>query len=400
MTRKYDLYSADFKSDPHSVFDKMRADDPVLQQPGMDNETLIWFATRYHDVERILRDEPVFARDLRRHVHSFEPLNAQLDQMLNNHMLNKDGTDHRRLRTLVSKAFTPARVRALRPRIQAIANELIDAVQQRGEMDLMAEYAFHLPTIVILELLGIPVADRERFKAWSNTIIMPSMDPDGFERFVREMTAFMTYLRDLFAARRAQPTDDLTSALVHAEEQGDRLNENELYSMLMLLIVAGHETTVSLIGNAIVALWRHPDQLALLQAQPDLMPTAVEEFLRYDGSVERAFTRFVVEDVELGGETVPKGALIVPILAAANRDPAVFDGPDSLDVTRGHNPHLGFGKGAHYCVGAPLARLEAEIALNTLLHRLPGIRPAVALDTLRYRLTPTFRSLEALPVVW
>ncbi len=398
--RKYELYTHDFKADPYDTFAAMRRDDPVLQQPGMDGQTMLWFATRYADVERILRDDKVFARDLRRHIHSFDPPDSQIDQMLNNHMLNKDGDDHRRLRNLVSKAFTPARVRALRPRIQAIADELIDSVAGQNQMDLMADYAFHLPTIVILEMLGIPIADRDRFKKWSNTIIMPFTAEDDLEQFISEMQAFLMYLHALFAARRADPGDDLTSALIHAEEDGDRLGEQELFSMMMLLIVAGHETTVSLIGNAMVALWRNPDQLALLQANPELMPTAVEEFLRYDGSVERAFNRFVLEDVELGGQIVPQGAMIIPILASASRDEAVFENPEALDVTRTPNPHMGFGKGVHYCVGAPLARIEAEIALNTLLHRLPNIRPASALTTLRYRLTPGFRSLEALPVIW
>ena len=228
---------------------------------------------------------------------------------------------------------------------------------------------------------------------------MPFTAEDDLEQFISEMQAFLMYLHALFAARRADPGDDLTSALIHAEEDGDRLSEQELFSMMMLLIVAGHETTVSLIGNAMVALWRNPDQLALLQANPELMPTAVEEFLRYDGSVERAFNRFVLEDVELGGQIVPQGAMIILILAAASRDEAVFENPEALDVTRTPNPHMGFGRGALLWVHHWL-RIEAEIALNKLLHRLPNIRPASALTTLRYRLTPGFRSLEALPVIW
>ena len=396
----YDLYSHDFKSCPYDTFAAMRRDNPVQHQPGIDGETPLWFATRYADVEQILTGEEQFARNLRAHRPNIGIPDPVLDQMLTNHMLNKDGAAHRRLRNLVSKAFTPKRVREMRPRVQAIADELIEGVLARGEMDLMADYAFHLPTIVILEMLGIASEDRAKFKEWSNALILPKMTQEELQEFARLMHEFLAYLAALFAQRRRSPGNDLVSALLQAEEAGDRLSEQELYSMVMLLIVAGHETTVSLLGNAMLALWRHPDQLALLQAQPALMPTAVEEFLRYDGSVERAFSRHLLQEVVLGETAVPPSELVVPILAAANHDPAVFENPEVLDVMRWPNPHVGFGKGAHYCLGAPLARLEAEIGLNTLLQRLPHIQPAIPLTDLRWRLTPTFRSLEALPVKW
>jgi cytochrome P450 len=396
----YDLYSHDFKSCPYDTFAAMRRDNPVQHQPGIDGETPLWFATRYADVEQILTGDEQFARNLRAHRPNIGIPDPVLDQMLTNHMLNKDGEEHRRLRMLVSKGFTPKRVRELRPRVQAVADELIEAVIADGEMDLMADYAFHLPTIVILEMLGIVSKDRDKFKQWANALIMPTTTKEGLQEFMRLMHEFLAYLGSLFAERRQSPGDDLVSALLQVEEAGDRLSENELYSMLMLLIVAGHETTVSLLGNAMVALWRHPEQLALLQALPEFMPRAVEEFLRYDGSVERAMSRHLLQEVELGETAVPPGELVVPILAAANHDPAVFENPEALDVTRTPNPHLGFGKGAHYCLGAPLARLEAEIGLNTLLQRLPNIEPAISLSELRWRLTPGFRSLEALPVKW
>ncbi len=397
---KYDLYGPEFKADPYPVFAAMRQDDPLLWQIGMDGETYLWFATRYADVERVLTGDGRFARDFRAHGRD-EPIpDPDIDNLVSNQMLNKDGADHRRLRALVTQAFTPRRVRDMRPRVQAVADDLIDGVAARGEMDLVADYAFHLPTIVILEMLGIPPADRDRFRAWSNAVIMPTLGPDAVEAFLREMGEFLAYLRSIFAERRAAPAGDLISALIHAEESGDRLSEGELFGMLMLLIVAGHETTVNLIANAMIALWRNPDQLELLRADPGLMPSAVEEFLRYDGSVERAFTRIVLGDEAFDGAAVGGGELIVPILAAANHDPAVFPDPDRLDITRSPNHHLAFGKGAHYCLGAPLARLEAEIALSTLLRRLPSLRPAAPLDSLSWRLTPTFRSVEALPVRW
>jgi cytochrome P450 len=400
MDRKYDLYSAGFKADPYPTFAVMRRDDPLLRQVGMDGETFLWFATRYADVERVLTADGRYARDFRAYGREAPMPDPAIDDLLNNHMLNKDGADHRRLRGLVSQAFTPKRVRDMRPDIQAIADRLIDGVAGRTEMDLVADYAFHLPTIVILEMMGIPSADRDKFRGWSNAVITPTLTLDSFASFMREMGDFLAYLRALFAERRAAPAGDLVSDLIQAEEAGDRLSEGELFGMVMLLIVAGHETTVNLIGNAMVALWQHPDQLAMLRDDPSLMPAAVEEFLRYDGSVERAFTRIVTSESEIDGRSLPAGELVVPILAAANHDPAVFANSDQLDITRSPNPHLGFGKGAHYCLGAPLARMEAEIALNTLLARLPDLRPAVPLETLARRLAPTFRSLEALPVRW
>lgn len=397
---QYDIYSHAFKADPHPTFDAMRRDCPVHHQIGLDGHSMLYFATSYEAVERILTDDRHFARDLRAHGQESGIPDPDIDNLVNNHMLSKDGDDHRRLRTLVSQAFTPRRVREMRPRIQAIADELIDGVIARGQMDLIGDFSYHLPTIVILEMLGIPAADRDRFRNWTKALIMPSIAPDEFESFMTEMAAFLAYLRVAIADRRANPTDDMLSALVHAEESGDALSEGELFGMLMLLIVAGHETTVNLIANGLVALWRNPAQLAALVANPALMPAAVEEFLRYDGSVERGFARYVLADVELGGRVVPQGSLIIPILGAGSHDPAVFDRPDALDITRVPNPHLGFGKGSHYCLGAPLARLETEIALNTLLRRLPGLQPAVTPHELRWRLTPMFRSLEALPVEW
>lgn len=398
--RKYDLYSHEMKADPYPTFTAMRRDDPLCHQPGIDGETTIWFATRYADVEKILTHDPMFARDIVAHRPDLITGDDLISRMTSTHMLNKDGADHRRLRALVTKAFTPRRVREMRPRVEQIAAELIDGVLGKGEMDLLHDFAFHLPTIVILEMLGIPTDDREKFKVWSNAILMPALEPDEIARFTQLMEEFIAYLRDLFEDRRQQPTDDMISALVHAEEEGDQLSEEELFSMLVLLIVAGHETTVSLITNAMIALWKHPEQLERLRQDPGLMPIAVEEFLRYDGSVERALARHIMEDADFGGQTARQGGLIIPILAAANRDPAAFEEPDKLDISRSPNPHLAFGKGVHYCLGAPLARMEAEIALNSLLQWLPGLAPRVPLDTLRYRLSPGFRTVESLPVQW
>ena len=399
--RKYELYTHEAKANAYEIFAQMRQNDPVHCQPGIDGETMIWFVTSYDEVEQVLRDDKHFVREAR---HALPPEEVYqpdpLEAMMADHMLNKDWGDHRRLRALVSQAFTPRRVQKLRPRIQAIADELIDQVAAQGEMDLIADYSFHLPTIVIAEMLGIPMEDREKFKVWSNAALMPSLTDESVNELMQLMQEFMAYLNNLFAERRATPGDDLLSALLQAEADGDSLSQTELFAMLFLLIIAGHETTVSLIANAMVALWQHPEQLELLQKEPERMGTAVEEFLRYDNSVERAFNRWVAEDVTLGDQFLPKGSLVIPILAAGNHDPEKFAEPERLNVTREANNHLSFGKGAHYCLGAPLARLETEIALNTLLARLPNIQMSIPFSALRWRLSPGFRTLEALPVKW
>ncbi len=396
LQRHFELYDDAFKADPYPTYAEMRATAPVHQQRGMDGETLLYFATSYEAVSRILTDDHHFARNLRDYGLEFAIPDPDIDNLVSNHMLQKDGADHRRLRALVSQAFTPRRIKAMRPTIQAVADQLIDNVADRGEMDLIGEFAYQLPTVVILDLIGVPADDWDRFRGWTNAVLSPALDESG----LAHLHAFLNYLRDLIAERTANPTDDLLSALVAAEESGNQLTEGELFGMLMLLIVAGHETTVNLIANAMLALWNHPEQKALLQAEPALMSRAVEEFLRYDGSVERAFVRYVRADLDLDGQLLPEGSLVIPVLGGADRDESVFEQADTLDITRTPNQHLGFGQGSHYCLGAPLARLETEIALNTLLRRLPDIEPAVSLSELCWRPLPMFRALESLPVRW
>ena len=292
-------------------------------------------------------------------------------------------------------------VEQLRPRIQEIANELVDRVAERGRMELVDDFAFRLPITVIAELLGIPVEDHARFREWSNSFVLPPMTPELVEQLARHTDEFVAYLDELFASRRATPTDDLVSALVRAEDEGDHLSENELYSMVVLLIVAGHETTVSLIANAVLALLSNPEQLAALRADRALMPSAVEELLRYDSPVERTITRWVAADVELGGRALARGDLVVAVVGSANRDADQFPAPATLDFRReAAGKHVGFGRGPHYCLGAPLARLETEIALATLLERLPNLRLAIVEEDLYWRPIPIFRSLASLPLEW
>src|SRR5918994_1384775 len=399
--RKYELYSAEFRADRSSVFAQMRERDPVFCQPGIDGETMIWFVTRHDDVAAVLLDDDRFVRDPRLALTE-EQLAAQQAPpaiaAIDNHMLNRDGDDHRRLRRLVTKAFTPKVVEQLRPRIQSIADELLDAVEARGSMDLSAEYAFPLPITVIAELLGVANADQDRFKEWSDAIITPAIGPEALERFFGQMGEFVEYLTELFAARRADPRDDLVSSLLAARDAGDALTEEEVFGTVVLLIVAGHETTVGLIGNAVVNLLSHPDQLELVRADASLIPAAIEEVLRYEGPVERALNRWATTDVELGGQTIRRGEAVIGILGAADRDPERFPEPDVLDVRRPDAKHLAFGRGSHYCLGAPLARLEAQIALETLFRRLPTLRLAVEQHELQWRPTPGFRRVSALPV--
>ncbi|MGH3010065.1 MAG: cytochrome P450 family protein [Gaiellaceae bacterium] len=402
--RKYDLYSDAFRGAAYETFAQMREHDPVFRQPGLD-ETPIWFVTRHEDAEAVLREDERYVRDPRLAVppEQLAAFGARLPDAIafvDSHMLNRDGDDHRRLRRLVSKAFTPRMIERLRPRIQELADELVERVAADGEMDLVSAFAFPLPITVIAELLGVPPSDRDRFREWSDAMVRPSLAADELERFGALMEEFAGYLHSLFEERRREPGDDLVSALVAVEDGGDTLSEEELSSMVALLIVAGHETTVSLIGNATLALLTHPEQRAALERDPALLPRAVEELIRYDGPVERTLTRWASVDVELGGETIRRGEAVIVILGAADRDPERFDAPDELEVTAERPRHLGFGRGSHFCLGAPLARLEAEIALGTLFRRLPGLRLATPETELRWRPVPLFRSLSALPVAW
>jgi cytochrome P450 len=404
-TRKYDLYSPEFRSQTYETFERMRRDDPVFAQPGIDGETMIWFVTSHEEAVAVLLDDKRFVRDPALALSPEELAAFQADApealaFIESHMLNKDGDEHRRLRKLVTKAFTPKMVEQLRPRIQEIADELIDAVEARGEMELIDDFAFPLPITVIAEMLGIPVADRDSFRRWSNALVTPALTPEDVETFTTLIGEFVAYLRELFERRRAEPGDDLVSALLNVEEGGDTLSEQELSSMVALLIIAGHETTVGLIGNAVLALLQHPEQRDKVVRDPVRITQAVEELLRYDSPVERTLNRWAATDVELAGRRIRKGEGVIVIVGSANRDSGRFPDPDKLDLDREDVKHLAFGRGSHYCLGAPLARVEAEVALTTLLRRLPGLRLAMDPEELYWRPVPLFRSLAELRVAW
>lgn len=396
----FDLFSPKFKSNPFPTFAQMRANAPIYPHAAPSGDT-IWYITRYQDVLAVLKDTERFVKDIRNVKPQEKSGTAPgIHQAINQNMLFADAPDHTRLRALVNLAFTPRRVSQMAPRIQAVADELLDKVQAQGRMDLIADYALPLPIIVIADMLGIPPEERDDVFDWSQAIIAPGRHGLTFRARRRKVRAFVEYLRGLFADRQQQPRDDLTTALVQAEQEGDKLTEAELSSMVALLFVTGHETTVNLIGNGMLALLRHPDQLALLKSNPALIDSAIEELLRYDGPVETSTTRWAREDVELHGQQIKRGDIVRVVLTSANRDPACCPHADQLDVTRTEQHHLAFGHGIHYCLGAPLARLEGRIAVETLLRRMPTLRLAVPVDELEWHSGVLFRGLEALPVAW
>ena len=402
--QQFDLNSQEFYRRSNEIFGRLREQEPIYKQVSMYGRPM-WYVTRYEDVEAILRDSQHFVLDFRK---AFDPETLQrlgerpqLMDMVNNHLLTKDGEDHRRLRALVSRVFTPRMVAGLRPRIEAIAGELLDRVQDQKEMDLVEAYAFPLPITVIAEMLGIPAKDRAKFREWSDAFVTAPFTSNDDEAFMQSAMGFVGYLGQIFEERRLNPQNDLISALLQAEEAGDRLSTQELFSMVVLLIIAGHETTVTLIGNATVAMLTHPEVLERLRKHPEEMPEAVEEFLRYESPVQRSIARWVTEDIALGGQQFKRGDMVIAVLGSANRDSGEFAHPDVLDIDRENNgAHLAFGKGIHYCLGAPLARLEGDIALNTLLRRLPGLRLAVPAQELSYRQTPLFHAFVHIPVAW
>jgi cytochrome P450 len=401
QTPRVELFDPDFKANPYPTYARLRSEAPVYRVALPDGRG-VWLVTRYEDVSAVLKDER-FVKDWR---NAMTP--EQLAQMppipevmkpLSRNMLDTDPPDHERLRSLVQKAFTPRLIERMRPRVQAIADALLDAVQDRGEMDLIDDYAFPLPIIVIAELLGVPAEDRNKFRQWSNAAVSGDTTQEYMEKvLLPHMQAFTDYLRAMFEEKRENPQDDLISGLVRAEEAGDKLSEDELLGMVFLLLIAGHETTVNLIGNGTLALLQHPDQLQKLREDPSLIKPAIEELLRYDGPVETSTERFAREDIDIGGTVIPRGEMVMVVLASADHDPERFTDPDTLDITRADNRHLAFGKGIHFCLGAPLARMEGQIAIDTLLRRMPELRLVDSPESLTWRPGMILRGLNGLPV--
>ncbi|OXM46578.1 cytochrome P450 [Amycolatopsis thailandensis] len=387
----------DLVQEPHRVSALLRESGRV-RKVRLPRGLEVWLVTGYAEARAVLAD-PRMAKDTREvqrlfERDGFESAGDSAVRALTGHMLNSDPPDHTRLRKLVNQAFTSRTVSRLRPRIEQITAELLADIGDAERVDLLPSFAVPLPIRVICELLGVHAGDQPAFAKWSNTMLAWST-PEELRAAAAKMHA---YLVDLIEEKRAKPAEDLLSGLIHASDEGDSLSGDELLSMAFLLLVAGFETTVNLIANSVLALLREPEQLAALRADPALLPGAVEEFLRYDGAIHLATIRFTRESVLVGDVEIPADEFVLVSLIGANRDAERFEDPQRLDVTRPAAGHLAFGHGIHHCVGAPLARLEAEIALRGLLERFPGLGLDADPETLRWRESTLVHGLETLPV--
>jgi cytochrome P450 len=378
----------------HQVLARLRQAAPV-HRVALPNGSPVWLVTRYADVRAALGDLRLSSVRRAEGVDR-GALAPQIRAAMSTHMMRADPPDHTRLRRLVSAAFIPRRIAALRPRIRQITGELLDQMAGRDRVDLVADYAAPLPMRVTCELLGVPDEDHPRFRDWS-TAFIAGVGAPVFP--VDEVTAFVGYLRELISRKRATPDDGLLSALVAARDAADRLSEDELTSTVFLLIIAGHASTVDLIGNGLYLLLGDPARADRVRADLHDLPTVVEEFLRYEPPVPAAALRIVTEPVNIAGTVIPAGQMVLISLMAANRDPAAFTDPDSFTIDRPASPHLAFGHGIHYCLGAPLARLEAQIALDALLQRHPRLRLGVAPDQLRWQPAVFRHGLVELPAI-
>ena len=376
----YNPLSDEVARDPYAVYRRLRDRDPIHRMRLID----AWVLTRYEDADAVLRDHKRFSAEGRR----FHDVGLTT-------MLDIDPPDHTRLRALVSRAFTPRSVRSWHGRVQAIADRLLDAVADHDRFDLIAALGYPLPVTVIADMLGVPAEDMDRFEGWSNDIALivePILTPAQIEAVRRATEGLFAYFETIVEARQREPREDIVSALLAAEEEGDKLTREELLSTMLLILVAGNETTRNLIGNGMLALLRHPQELQRLRDAPDLLEPAVDELLRYDSPVQLD-GRVVREDLELGGKRLRAGQKVIALLGAANRDPAAFENPEALDVGRVGKSHLSFGRGIHHCLGASLALLEARIAFRGLLDRFPSIRLAAEP---RYRDGIVLRGVESL----
>ncbi|MEU3406567.1 cytochrome P450 [Streptomyces sp. NPDC006670] len=389
--------SPDFVRDPYPVYAQLRERGPVHHVRTPDGEDM-WLIVGY-EASRAAFNDPRLSRDWLRSGDIGQIINVEQDNPALAHMLMADPPHHTRLRRLVAREFTPRRIEALAPRLQQITDELLDAMEanEDRQADLLEALAFPLPMTVICELLGVPGLDRDAFRAWSNEAVArtsPEAEAAAYEGMI-------TYLTGLIEAKRAEPGDDLLSAMIHAvDEGGDRLSPSELIGMSVLLLIAGHETTVNMIGNGMRALFAHPEQLADLRADLGLLDGAIEEMLRYDGPVETCTERLALEDVEMAGVVIPKRSTVLIAMADADRDPARFEDPDRFDIRRDARGHIAFGHGLHYCLGAPLARLEGRIALRSLLERFPELTSDADEAKLPWVPGMLIRGVKRLPVRW
>lgn len=398
METETNIFSPDFRKNDYEFYKRLRADEPAHSFSLQGGRTG-WLISRYDDVLELLKSSS-FIKDQSKVFGPISSADAHSNEakLFHNMMLNVDPPDHTRLRRLIQPSFNPKEMLKLAPRIEQIADSLLKDMEHiEGSFDLIDAFAFPLPIIVISELLGVPVEDRHKFRKWSNTIV--SASENEHNEFAEDVKAFVEYLDYLIKERRENPQNDLITGLIHAEEEGDKLQGNELYSMIFLLIIAGHETTVNLIGNGMYALFEHPKQLELLKNDLSLTETAIEEMLRFYSPVDSSTARWADEDIVLHGKTIQKGDLVIASISSANRDERKFENPHLLDITRKPNPHIAFGYGIHFCLGAPLARLEGSIAFRKLLRAFPHITPAGSLSDLEWRSVFLLRGLKELPVL-
>jgi cytochrome P450 len=388
------------RNDPYPLYAEVRNDAPVCRVRLADGHSA-WLISRYDDARPALSDSRMSKDMLRAMEIDASVVSPGLPgPRFARHMLSVDPPDHTRLRGLVSKAFTTRRLETLRPRVQEITEALLDDMAGGQDVvDLVAAFAFPLPMRVICELLGVPLEDRDPLRARFTAMLASSAVPENDPLARHAAEAIVTYFTELVASRRAHPADDLLTGLIEARDGGQRLTEQELLSTVFQLIVAGHDTTANLISNGVVALLTHPDQMAALRQDASLIPAAVEELLRFDAPVQHATFRYTTEPVTIGGITIPANEQVMVVLAAANRDPERFSVPDDLDIHRRENHrHLAFGHGVHFCLGAPLARMEGQIAFASLLRRLPRLRLAVPVEELRWKHGLVLRGLSELPI--
>ncbi|MGG0261739.1 cytochrome P450 [Bacillus mycoides] len=393
------LASAQFKEDAYEIYKESRKVQPILfvNQIEIGKE---WLITRYEDALPLLKDNRlkkdqanVFPQDTK-NMH----LSVDNSDHLTTHMLNSDPPNHSRLRSLVQKAFTPKMISQLDGRIQRIADDLISEIERKGTLNLVDDYSFPLPIIVISEMLGIPKEDQAKFRIWSHAVIASPETPEEIKETEKQLSEFITYLQYIVDVKRKNPKEDLVSALILAVNEGHKLSARELYSMIMLLIVAGHETTVNLITNTVLALLENPKQLQLLKENPELIDSAIEEGLRYYSPVEVTTARWAAEPFQIHDQTIQKGDMVIIALASANRDETVFENPEVFDIMRENNRHIAFGHGSHFCLGAPLARLEAKIAITALFKRMPSLQIKGERDKINWQGNYLMRSLEELPL--
>ena len=391
---RFNPFLPDFYINPYPTYRQLQTEDPVhLSAIGA------WIITSYTDVAKALRDPRLSSKPSEISSYSQRQQGSSLvGSFISDILFFRDPPDHTRLRRLIGKVFNTRVVEEMRPRIQEIVNELIKQIEEKGDLDIIADFAKPLPVTVISQILGIPVEDRYQLKQWSywlGYIFDPMKASDVSQQLTQSIVEFREYLTGLIAKRRQKPENDLITALIQARDEQDKLSEEELLVTCMLLFASGEETTVNLIGNGVLSLLRHPDQLEKLRQNPSLIQSAVEELLRYESPLQIS-GRTAIENIEIGGKLIKKGPPVFLILGAANRDPAQYHSPDQLDITRTNNNHFAFGDGIHYCMGAALARTQGQIAINTLVQKLPNLK--LQTNKLEWRENVFLRGLKKLPV--